>query len=78
VNTVFLHGNNEEEEIYMVQPEGFSGKRRSHMVVEEELVWAPRQWSKKFDKFMVDRYLSIPVVGADEPPSVLAAALGGL
>jgi hypothetical protein len=23
VNTVFLHGNNEEEEIYMVQPEGF-------------------------------------------------------
>ena len=62
----------------MVQPEGFSGKRRSHMVVEEELVWAPRQWSKKFDKFLVDRYLSIPVVGADEPPSVLAAALGGL
>ncbi len=55
-----------------------SGKRRSHMVVEEELVWAPRQWSKKFDKFMVDRYLSIPVVGADEPPSALAAALGGL
>jgi hypothetical protein len=31
------------------------------MVVEEELVRAPRQWSKKFDKFMVDRYLSIPV-----------------
>jgi hypothetical protein len=48
------------------------------MVLEEELVRAPRQWSKKFDKFMVDRYLSIPVVGADEPPSVLAAALGGL
>jgi hypothetical protein len=31
---------------------------------------------KKGDKFMVDRDLSIPVVkkGADEPPSVLAAA----
>lgn len=28
------------------------------MVVEEELVRAPR--SKKFDKFLVDRYLSIP------------------
>jgi len=46
VNTVFLHGNNEEE-IYMVQPEGFenSGKRRSHMVVEEELVRAPRLYN---------------------------------
>ena len=57
VKTVFLHGDLEEE-IYMVQLDGFVAKGKEHMVYRLKkrlygLKQAPRQWYKKFDSFMV-------------------------
>lgn len=57
VKTTFLHGDLEEE-IYMVQPEGFEVRGKEHMVCRLKkslygLKQAPRQWYKKFDSFMV-------------------------
>uniref|UniRef100_A0A2N9FLT3 Integrase catalytic domain-containing protein n=1 Tax=Fagus sylvatica TaxID=28930 RepID=A0A2N9FLT3_FAGSY len=57
VKTAFLHGDLEEE-IYMVQLEGFEAKGKEHKVCRLKkslygLKQAPRQWYKKFDSFMV-------------------------
>jgi Reverse transcriptase (RNA-dependent DNA polymerase) len=57
VKTVFLHGDLEEE-IYMVQLEGFEVKEKNNMVCKLKkslygLKQAPRQWYKKFDSFMM-------------------------
>uniref|UniRef100_A0A2N9FX16 Integrase catalytic domain-containing protein n=1 Tax=Fagus sylvatica TaxID=28930 RepID=A0A2N9FX16_FAGSY len=66
VKTAFLHGDLEEE-IYMVQLEGFEAKGKEHKVCRLKkslygLKQAPRQWYKKFDSFMVDDML---IVGQD-------------
>ncbi|KAL9273860.1 Retrovirus-related Pol polyprotein from transposon TNT 1-94-like protein, partial [Drosera capensis] len=57
VKTAFLHGDLEEE-IYMVQPEGFVISGKEHLVCKLKkslygVKQAPRQWYKKFDSFMV-------------------------
>ena len=57
MKTAFLHGDLEEE-IYMVQPEGFEVKGKEHIVCKLKtslygLKQAPRQWYKKIDSFMV-------------------------
>uniref|UniRef100_A0A2N9IW04 Integrase catalytic domain-containing protein n=1 Tax=Fagus sylvatica TaxID=28930 RepID=A0A2N9IW04_FAGSY len=57
VKTAFLHGDLEEE-IYMVQPEGFEAKGKEHRVCRLKkslygLKQPLRQWYKKFDSFMM-------------------------
>ena len=56
VKTTFLHGDLEED-IYMVQPEGFVEPDRENLVCKLNkslygLKQAPRQWYKKFDGFI--------------------------
>jgi hypothetical protein len=56
VKTTFLHGDLEED-IYMVQPEGFAVQGKESLVCKLRrslygLKQAPRQWYKKFDSFM--------------------------
>ncbi|GJS68838.1 retrovirus-related pol polyprotein from transposon TNT 1-94 [Tanacetum coccineum] len=58
VKAAFLHGNLEEE-IYMVQPEGFKVARKVNEVCKlykwlYGLKQSPRQWNKRFDKFMME------------------------
>lgn len=57
VKTAFLHGDLEEE-IYMAQPDGFMVSGKEDMVCKLEkslygLKQSPRQWYKRFDKFML-------------------------
>ena len=56
VNMAFLHGDLEEE-IYMVQPQGFEVRGKEKMVCKLQrslygLKQAPRQWYKRFDTFI--------------------------
>ena len=57
VKTAFLHGDLEEQ-IYMVQPEGFSQPGYEHLVCKLRkslygLKQSPRQWYKRFDSYMI-------------------------
>ncbi|KAE8715084.1 1-phosphatidylinositol-3-phosphate 5-kinase FAB1B [Hibiscus syriacus] len=57
VKTIFLHGNLEEE-IYMLQPEGFEEKEKKNLVCRLNkslygLKQAPRCWYKRFDSFIM-------------------------
>ena len=57
VKTVFLYGDLEEE-IYMTQPEGFKVVGKENMACKLKrslygLKQSPRQWCKRFDKFMI-------------------------
>ena len=57
VKTAFLHGDLKEE-IYMTQPEGFKVAGKENLVCKLEkslygLKQSPRQWYKRFDKFML-------------------------
>ncbi|GKA76893.1 transposable element [Tanacetum coccineum] len=57
VKTAFLHGDLEEE-IYMIQPEGFVVQGKEDYVCKllkslYGLKQLPRQWYKRFDSFMV-------------------------
>ena len=59
VKTVFLYGDLDEE-IYMNQPDGFKVARKEKMVCKlEKLLYglkqSPRQWYKRFDKFMIGK-----------------------
>ena len=56
VKMAFLHGDLEED-IYMIQPEGFIVQGQENLVCKLRkslygLKLAPRQWYKKFDSFM--------------------------
>ena len=56
VKTTFLYGDLEED-LYMIQPEGFIVQRPKNLVYKLRkslygLKQAPRQWYKKFDSFM--------------------------
>ena len=58
VKTAFLHGDLEED-IYMVQPQGYVVKGKENQVCKLKkslygLKQAPRQWYKKFDNFMTN------------------------
>ncbi|KAL2237238.1 UNVERIFIED_CONTAM: Retrovirus-related Pol polyprotein from transposon TNT 1-94 [Sesamum indicum] len=56
VKTAFLHGDLEEE-IYMVQPEGYNGDDQQVCHLKKSLYGlkqAPRQWYRKFDNFMLE------------------------
>ncbi|KAE8661751.1 hypothetical protein F3Y22_tig00113724pilonHSYRG00184 [Hibiscus syriacus] len=57
VKNAFLHGDLDEE-IYMTQPDGFKVAEKEEMVCKLEkslygLKQSPRQWYKRFDKFMI-------------------------
>uniref|UniRef100_A0A2N9H2E5 CCHC-type domain-containing protein n=1 Tax=Fagus sylvatica TaxID=28930 RepID=A0A2N9H2E5_FAGSY len=57
VKTAFLHGNLEEE-IFMVQPEGFKQLGTENLVCRLKkslygLKQSPRQWYKRFDSYMI-------------------------
>ena len=57
VKTAFLHGELEEE-IYMLQPEGFAEKGKENLVCRLNkslygLKQAPRCWYKRFDSFIM-------------------------
>ncbi|KAE8725167.1 Eukaryotic translation initiation factor 3 subunit E [Hibiscus syriacus] len=57
VKTTFLHGNLEEE-IYMLQPEGFEEKEKKNLVCRLNkslygLKQAPMCWYKRFDSFIL-------------------------
>ncbi|GJX34540.1 retrovirus-related pol polyprotein from transposon TNT 1-94 [Tanacetum coccineum] len=57
VKTAFLHGNLEEE-IYMLQPEGFEQKVKENLVCRLNkslygLKQEPRCWYKRFDSFII-------------------------
>uniref|UniRef100_A0A2N9GMY7 Integrase catalytic domain-containing protein n=1 Tax=Fagus sylvatica TaxID=28930 RepID=A0A2N9GMY7_FAGSY len=57
VKTAFLHGNLEEE-IFMVQPEGFKQPGTENLVCRLKkslygLKQSPRQWYKRFDSYMI-------------------------
>jgi hypothetical protein len=57
VKTAFLHGNLEEE-IFMVQPEGFKKPGTENLVCRLKkslygLKQSPRQWYKRFDSYMI-------------------------
>ncbi|CAA0830164.1 cysteine-rich RLK (RECEPTOR-like protein kinase) 8 [Striga hermonthica] len=56
VKTAFLHGDLEEE-IYMVQPEGYRGNDQQACRLKKSLYGlkqAPRQWYRKFDNFVLE------------------------
>ncbi|KAL2253255.1 UNVERIFIED_CONTAM: Retrovirus-related Pol polyprotein from transposon TNT 1-94 [Sesamum indicum] len=56
VKTAFLH-EDLEEEIYMVQPEGYNGDDQQVCRLKKSLYGlkqAPRQWYRKFDNFMLE------------------------
>jgi hypothetical protein len=57
VKTAFLHGKMDEE-IFMVQPEGFKQPGTENLVCRLkkslfELKQSPRQWYKRFDSYMI-------------------------
>jgi ATP-binding cassette subfamily B (MDR/TAP) protein 1 len=57
VKTAFLHGELEEE-IYMLQPEGFAKISKENLVCRMNkslygLKQAPRCWYKRFDSFII-------------------------
>jgi len=57
VKTAFLHGKLEEE-IYMLQPEGFAETDKENLVCRLNkslygLKQAPRYWYKRFDSFII-------------------------
>src|SRR3954464_13885254 len=57
VKTAFHHGDLEEQ-IYMVQPEGFSHPGQENLVCKLKkslygLKQSPRQWYKRFDAYMI-------------------------
>lgn len=59
VKTTFLHGELEEE-LYMEQPEGFVSESEKDKVCLLKkslygLKQSPRQWNKRFDKFMTEK-----------------------
>ena len=56
VKTAFLNGNLEEE-VYMIQPEGFIAKNQEHMVYKLKrsiyrIEQASRSWNIRFDQAM--------------------------